>query len=131
MQKYFANIYLKASLFTFLLLVLSYIILHKTVSILLGICVSVIYQYSCIYKFIASLSMYFYVLFMKSIHETICGAVIGSLFWLNGACSGNPVEYSTRDRKASHISRVRCLTPQSPQLHNPVTISHADNVPSF
>ena len=60
-----------------------------------------------------------------------CGAVKGSMFWLNEACSSDPVENSTRDRTASHIPRDRCLTPQSPQLHNSVTISHADNVPSF
>ena len=66
-------------------------------------------------------------------HAYVCmsGTVIGSLFWLNGACSSDPVENSTRDRKVSHVPRVRCLTPQSPQLHNSVTISHADNVPSF
>jgi hypothetical protein len=61
----------------------------------------------------------------------LCGAVIGSLFLLNKACSGNQVENSTGDRKASHIPRVRCLIPQSPQLHNSVTISHTVNVPSF
>jgi hypothetical protein len=33
-------------------------------------------------------------------------------------------ENSTRDGKASHVPRHRCLTPQSPQLHNSVTISH-------
>jgi hypothetical protein len=59
-----------------------------------------------------------------------CGAVKGSLFWLNEACSGDPIENSIRDRTVSHIPRDRCLTPQSPQLHNSVTISHADNVPS-
>ena len=37
----------------------------------------------------------------------------------------------TSDEKASHFPRVRCLTPQSPQLHDSVIISHTDNVPSF
>ena len=41
------------------------------------------------------------------------GAVIGSLFWLNEACSSDLVENSTRDGKVSHIPRVRCLTPLS------------------
>jgi hypothetical protein len=51
--------------------------------------------------------------------------VIGSLFWWNGACSGSdPVENSTGDRKASQVPRVRCLKPQSPQLHYSVTTSH-------
>jgi hypothetical protein len=61
----------------------------------------------------------------------ICGTVIGSLFWLNGACSGDPGEKSIRGRKVSHFPRDRCLIPQSPQIHNSVTISHTDNVPSF
>jgi hypothetical protein len=60
-----------------------------------------------------------------------CWTVIGSLFWLNEACSGHPVENSTREGKASYIPRVGCLTLQSPQLYDSVTISHADNVPSF
>jgi hypothetical protein len=60
-----------------------------------------------------------------------CGTVMGSLFWLNEACSGDSVQNSTRDRKVSHVPRVRYLTPQSPQLHNSVTIGHGDNVPSF
>jgi hypothetical protein len=33
------------------------------------------------------------------------GTVIGSLFWLNGAFSGDSIEKSTRDRKANHIPR--------------------------
>ena len=68
---------------------------------------------------------------LRICRKGMCGAVRGSLFWLNEACSGNPVENSTRDRTASHIPRDRCLTPQSHQLHNSVTISHADNVLSF
>jgi hypothetical protein len=40
----------------------------------------------------------------------ICESVLGSLFWLNGACSSDPMEKPTRDRKASHISRIRCLS---------------------
>jgi hypothetical protein len=59
-----------------------------------------------------------------------CGVVKGSLLWLNKACSGDPVENSTRDRKVSHVPRDRCLTPQSPQLHNSVTNSPADKAPS-
>jgi hypothetical protein len=62
---------------------------------------------------------------------SFCGDVIGSLFWLNEPCSSNPVENSTRDGKLSYVPRVRCLTPQSPQLHNSVIISHADNIPRF
>lgn len=38
---------------------------------------------------------------------------------------------STRDRPVSYAPRNNCLTLQSTQLHNPVTISHVDNVPSF
>jgi hypothetical protein len=66
----------------------------------------------------------------KSTHGVICRAMIGSLFWLNEACSGEPVENSTRDGTVSHIPRDRCLTPQRPKLHNSVTMSHTDNVPS-
>jgi hypothetical protein len=40
----------------------------------------------------------------------LCGTVIGSLFWLNGACYSDPIEKSTRDRKASHVPRIRCLS---------------------
>jgi hypothetical protein len=58
-------------------------------------------------------------------------AVIGSLFWLNEAFSGDPVENSRRDRKASYVPRIRCLTQQSTQLLNSVTISKTDYVPSF
>jgi hypothetical protein len=36
-----------------------------------------------------------------------CGAMMGSLFWLNEACSCDPVKNSTRDGKSSHV-------PQSP-----------------
>ena len=60
-----------------------------------------------------------------------CGTVEGSLFWLSEACSRDPVENSTRDGTVSHIPRDRCLTPQSPKLHNSVTISHADKAPSL
>ena len=63
-------------------------------------------------------------------HAWLCRTVKGSLFWLSEACSGDPVENSTMDRTVSHISRHRCLAPRSPQLHNPVTISLADSVPS-
>jgi hypothetical protein len=38
------------------------------------------------------------------------GNMINSLFWLNGACSGDPIEKSTKDRKARHIPRIRCLS---------------------
>jgi hypothetical protein len=31
---------------------------------------------------------------------------------LNEACSGDPVEISTRDGTMSHVPRDRCLTPQ-------------------
>jgi hypothetical protein len=54
----------------------------------------------------------------------------GSLFGLNEACSGDPVENSTRDGTVSHVTRDKCLIPQSPQLCNSVTISHTNNVPS-
>jgi hypothetical protein len=57
-------------------------------------------------------------------YRTQCGTMMGSLFWLNGACSGDPIENSTRDRKASHVPRIRCLSIT-------LTISNADNVPSF
>jgi hypothetical protein len=46
------------------------------------------------------------------IYIYIYGTVIVNLFWLNGACSGNPIEKSTRDRKASQVP-----------VHNSVTIS--------
>jgi hypothetical protein len=42
-----------------------------------------------------------------------CGAVIGSLFWLNEACCDDPVENSTRDGTLSHVPRDRSLKPQS------------------
>ena len=53
-----------------------------------------------------------------------------SVFWLSKTYSGDLVENSTRDRTVSHIPRHRRMTPRSPQLHNPVTVSHVDNVPS-
>jgi hypothetical protein len=59
-----------------------------------------------------------------------CGVVKGSLFWLTEVCSSDPVENSTKEGTASHIPRDSCLTPQSPQLHTSVTISHTDSVPS-
>jgi hypothetical protein len=59
-----------------------------------------------------------------------CGVMKGSLFWLNEACSSDPVENSTRDGTVNQITRDRCLAPQSPQLHNSVSVSHTDNVPS-
>jgi hypothetical protein len=34
-----------------------------------------------------------------------CGAVIGSLFWLNEACSSDPVENSIRDGKSEPNSQ--------------------------
>lgn len=46
--------------------------------------------------------------------DLLCRAMKGSLFWLNEACSGDPVENSTRDTTGSHVPRDRCLTPQSP-----------------
>ena len=53
-----------------------------------------------------------------------------SVFWLNETYSRDPVEISIWDRTVSHVPRHRHLTPWSPQLHNPLTISHIDNVSS-
>lgn len=72
-------------------------------------------------KFCLLVSLFF------SLH--FCGTVKGSLFWLSKACSGDPVENSTRDRTVSSGPRDRHLTPQSPQFHNSVTISHTDKAP--
>ena len=47
-----------------------------------------------------------------NLHMFMCGAMKGSLFWLNEACSGDPVENSTRDRTISYAPRHKCLTPQ-------------------
>ena len=56
--------------------------------------------------------------------QEICGTMIGNLFWLNGACSFDPIEKPTRDGKANHVPRIRCLSII-------LWLSHTDNVPSF
>jgi hypothetical protein len=83
--------------------------------------------YVCLYVPCGCMCVFVYSMWvhMGVFHVGVCGTVIGSLFWLNEACSTDSVENSTRDRKASHVSRVRCLTLQSPQLHDSVTISQA------
>jgi hypothetical protein len=54
------------------------------------------------------------------------------VFWSSETYSGDPVEtLQGTEPWAMLPDRHRCLTPQSPQLHNPVTISHTVNVPSY
>ena len=45
------------------------------------------------------------------------------VFWLSEAYSRDPVENSTWDITVCHVPRHRCLTPWSPQPHNPVIMS--------
>jgi hypothetical protein len=52
------------------------------------------------------------------------------VFWLSEAYSRDLVENSTREGTVSHVPKHRPLTTQSPQLHDPKTISGVDNVPS-
>jgi hypothetical protein len=69
----------------------------------------------------------------KWIHSTQkrCGAMIGSLFWLNEACSSEPGENSQGMEKWAKFQEPGAWHHRAPQLHNSVTISHMDSVSIF